>query len=186
MTRGLIKMLFFIGFVFVVLAVILFMTEEIVPAVVCLVLGLIFGAISESAKERKRKKAEEEARRAYEEEMARRAAEEEAARRAQEKSSGGIFGFIFRVTWGIVTLPFKIIGWCFSDKGGESSADRYAREAREYYAKDTANYQANQRKKQELLSRANQLEQQARYGMPYEQKRLKQEAEELRRQANRL
>lgn len=83
-------MLFFIGFVFIMFAVLLFMTETIGPAIVCLIIGLIFGAISESAKKRKRKKAE-------------------ATRGAQGKSSGGIFGFLFRVIWGIVTLPFKLI-----------------------------------------------------------------------------
>jgi len=94
--------------------------------------------------------------------------------------------FIFRIIWWFIKLPFRFLGWMFAPPSENSAAGRYIKESREYCERDLKNYRAKQAKRDELIRKAENLEQLARYGMPYEQKEKLRQAAELRRQADRL
>lgn len=68
----------------------------------------------------------------------------------------------------------------------ESAADKWLRETKESQNREMDQWRANQRKKEQLLDQARVLEDQARYGTPWEQNQKRQQAENLRREANRL
>ncbi len=68
----------------------------------------------------------------------------------------------------------------------QSAADRWLANYKAGLDEDLRVYQENQKKKEKMLDEARLLEEQSKYGMPYEQKELKRRAENLRRDAYRL
>ena len=77
-------------------------------------------------------------------------------------------------------------GGSFRGVHKETGADRYLKEAQDYYRQDRINYQQKQKRKHELLEQARILDEQARYGSEYSMNQKRQEAQRLRREADSL
>ncbi len=97
----------------------------------------------------------------------------------------------FSISCVILAIVFFIFGHALSQTGKEGSseeneAQRWLNNYRNEMAEDTRRFQSKKRQKEQLLDQANTLEQQARYGSIFERKSLKNQAEELRRQARNL
>lgn len=106
----------------------------------------------------------------------------------QEEDDDDSSSIIGAILLFIITLPFKLLfGWLFKPtKYEDTAAGKWEQEQRNYYANDTARYQAQKRQKEALLSQARDLDNQARYGSDYKRRQLKKQADELRHQAGRL